>query len=477
VAAIAANPSLTAFFGPVFDSSIGGITTWRIGGFGALFTGLLSVMALLRHTRAEEESGRRELLGSTAIGRQAPLVAAVLTTLLAGLAIGVVAAAGLTVSGQPSAGAMAFGASFTMTGWVFAGLAAVAAQLTDSARSARIIALSVLGASYLIRMLADAADAAAWAVWVTPIGWAQRVRPFAGDAWSVVGLAVAVAAALLGFAVVLSARRDVGAGLLPTRLGPPSGPPGRGTPQALAWRLQRGVLMAWTVGFAAFGLVIGGITPGLADLVTTSPELSEIFDRLGGQRAITDGFLAAVIGFYALAAAGYAIQAALRLRTEELELRAELVLATATSRHGWVASHAAFALLGPVVLMAAAGVATALTYGLGVGDVWGQVARLVGASLSHLPAIWVLAGLTLALFGLRPRLVGLAWAVLTASFLITLLGAVLGLSQRLIDLSPFSHTPQLPGGPVSVVPLVWLVAVAAALAALGLGGAQRRDIG
>ena len=477
VAAIAANPSLTAFFGPVFEPSIGGITAWRIGGFGALFTGLFSLMTLLRHTRAEEESGRRELLGSTAIGRHAPLAAAVTATLAAGLAIGLAAASGLAATGQPLRGALAFGASFTMTGWVFTGLAAVAAQVTESARSARGMGLAVLGVSFLVRILADASDPLRWAVWATPLGWAQRVRPFAVEQWGVVGLAALVAAVLLTVAARLSAGRDVGAGLLPTRLGPASASPGLATPWALAWRLQRGVLLAWLAGFTAFGLVVGGITPGLADLVTGSEQLREIFERLGGQAAITDGFLAAVMGFYALAATGYAIQAVLRLRTEELELHAEFVLATATSRWAWVASHAVFALLGPVVLMAAAGLATAVAYGLGAADLGGQLSRLVGAALVHLPAVWVLAALALGLFGLRPQLAGLAWAALAASFLMTLLGAILQLGQWLVDLSPYSHVPRLPGGRLTAAPLLWLLLVGGILAGVGLRGAQRRDIG
>lgn len=44
------------------------------------------------------------------------------------------------------------------------------------------------------------------------------------------------------------------------------------------------------------------------------------------------------------------------------------------------------------------------------------------------------------------------------------------------DLSPFNHVPKLPGGEVTATPLVWLVAGAATLVAVGLAGFRRRDI-
>ena len=57
------------------------------------------------------------------------------------------------------------------------------------------------------------------------------------------------------------------------------------------------------------------------------------------------------------------------------------------------------------------------------------------------------------------------------------LGALLQLSHWVLDISPFTHVPKLPGGAVSAAPLVWLSLIAVALAAAGLVGLRRRDIG
>jgi ABC-2 type transport system permease protein len=43
--------------------------------------------------------------------------------------------------------------------------------------------------------------------------------------------------------------------------------------------------------------------------------------------------------------------------------------------------------------------------------------------------------------------------------------------------SPFTHIPKVPGGDVSVTPLIWLTAIVAVLTVAGLTGLRRRDIG
>lgn len=54
---------------------------------------------------------------------------------------------------------------------------------------------------------------------------------------------------------------------------------------------------------------------------------------------------------------------------------------------------------------------------------------------------------------------------------------VIQLSHRVLDISPFTHVPRLPGGTVSASPLLWLSVIAVALARAGLAGLRCRDIG
>ncbi|HEY1484462.1 MAG TPA: ABC transporter permease, partial [Micromonosporaceae bacterium] len=374
-----------------------------------------------------------------------------------------------------TAGSLAFGAALTVAGLVFAAVAAVAAQLTESGRTAIGIAASVLGVLYLLRAIGDSGPT--WATWISPVGWAMRVRPFAGDRWWLLLPSIAVVAVLTGVAYALAGRRDLGFGLMPQRPGPAQAAPGLRSTLALAWRLQRGTLIGWIVGAAVFGAVLGGAANGIAKAHLTDSQITDVLQRLGGSKGLVDAYLAAVIGITGLVIAAYAVQATLRLRAEESAGRLESVLATRASRIGWVLSHLAFAVLGTVVLLAVAGVCAGLAYGSAVHDVGGQTGRLLAAALVQAPAVWVLAGVGTVLFGLAPRLSALAWAALVACLVVLEVGEILGLSQWALDISPFAHVPKLPGSTFQAMPLVWLTVVAAALAGAGLVGFRRRDIG
>jgi ABC-2 type transport system permease protein len=234
--------------------------------------------------------------------------------------------------------------------------------------------------------------------------------------------------------------------------------------------------VSWTAGLALLGALIGSVASSVGDMARESTQLKDVLQRLGGEKGLSDAYIASAMVIFALAAAGYAIQATLRLRAEEESGRAELVLATAASRLRWATSHLLFGLLGPAVALLAAGTAEGLTYGLVGGDLGRQLPRVLAGALVQLPAVLVLSGIAMALFGLLPRLAPLSWAALAVAAFLVLFGPLLRLSQGLIDLAPFSHIPKVPGAAVSAAPLAWLLVIAAMLAAAGLAGFRRRDL-
>jgi ABC-2 type transport system permease protein len=478
-ATVVHNGGLKALTGPTFDlTSIGGLTAWRIGSSVGVLIGLMSIFTVVRHTRAEEQDGRLELIGAGVVGRHAPLAAAVALAVGMDLVIGAVIAVGMIALGQPVAGAVALGAEFASVGAAFAGIAAVAAQLTESSRAANGLASTVLGAAYLLRAVGDSATSSglSWLSWLSPIGWGQQIRPYAGERWWLLALPLGLAALTIWLAGVLVARRDLGAGLLPTRPGPAEAQH-LGSPLALAWRLQRGPLLGWLAAFAVAGLAFGGIAQDVAGLVNTSAQLQQIIAKLGGANGIVDSFLSAILGIVGLATAIFTVQAVLRLRAEEVGLRAEPVLATRVSRVAYATSHLTMALAGGAVLLAVVGTAMGLADGLRVGDVGGQVPRLLVAALVQVPAAWVLAAVAIALFGLLPSFSVGAWAALVVCLLLGQLGPALRLPQWAMDISPFTHVPKLPGGQLTGAPIGWLLVACVVLAVAGLIGFRRRDIG
>ena len=80
------------------------------------------------------------------------------------------------------------------------------------------------------------------------------------------------------------------------------------------------------------------------------------------------------------------------------------------------------------------------------------------------------------LFGLLPRLTPAAWGPLAICLLIGLTGAAVQVDQWVLDLSPFTHVPRLPGDTATATPLVTLAAIAAVLTLAGLAGLRRRDL-
>ncbi len=469
--------SLVALYGRIYDPpSVGGIALVKMGGMGAFFVALFAILVVVRHTRGEEEAGRLELLGATVVGRYAALTAALLVAIGASLALAAGAAIGLIATGLPADGSIAFGLAWAGVGISFAAVAGVTAQLTRSARTATGIAVAVLAGTYLMRAIGDTAHQAGPSAltWLSPIGWAQQVRPYAGDRWWVLLLSVALACAATAGAYVLLARRDLGAGLLPDRPGPPAAAASLRSPLALAWRLQRGALLGWAAGFTVLGLVFGNVASSIGDFAT--PEAQDLITKLGGVEGLVDAYIRVCLMVIGMAASAYGVQAAMRLRSEETGGRAESVLATATGRIGWAWSHVLIAVAGTTLLVAVGGAAAGIVRGVQTGDA-GKGGAMLGGALAQAPAACVITGIVVALFGLAPRFVVAGWGILAAFVLLGELGPLFELDQRVLDVSPFAHVPRIPGDGLVVMPLVMLTVLAALLILGGLAGFRRRDIG
>ena len=472
-AAIMASPAQRALYGQVYNTSIGAVGIWKAGMFHLLIA-VAVILTVIRHTRADEETGRTELIDSTAIGRYASLTAALTLCFGASIATGAIGAAGLLGTDIPAAGSLAFGAALACSGLVFTAVAAVAAQLSPSARVARGIAFAVLGTAFTLRAVGDAGSGTL--SWLSPLGWSLQVRPYAGDRFWVLLLHLATTAVLTVVAYRLLAGRDVGAGLIAERAGPGRAGQGLSSVAGLTWRLDRGAVLVWTVGLCLYGLLMGSVAHGVGDELGGSTAARDIVARMGGTSALEQAFLAVAFAMLGMVAAAFAISLTLRLHQEEAAQRAETTLSGAVSRTRWLASHLVAALAGSATAILIAGAAAGLVYGVAAGDVGGKLALVVGTAAVQLPAVWLLSAVTLALFGLTPRFTPVAWGVLVAFIALYLIGSLAQFPQWVLDLEPFAHTPRVGGGDFTAVPLLWLLAIDAALIMLGVIAFRRRDL-
>jgi ABC-2 type transport system permease protein len=479
VAGAAHNPALLSLYGPLFGNSLGALTAWRDSAILGLGVGLMSIFIFVRHTRADEETGRLELIGATVAGRHAPLASAIAVAVTANLVIGVTMAAAAIALGLPAVGSIAMVAGIVGCGLVFTAVAAVTAQLAQTGRTARGLAIGVLGVAFLLRAIGDSVGRGGprWLSWLSPIGWGELTRAFGAIRWWVLVLPV-LAAVVVGTAgAMLAAHRDYDAGIVAQRPGPATGSASLRTPLALAWRLQRGSFFAWVGGALVYGVVIGSSAKGIGALLG-SHEVKRILSNLGGHAGLTNAYLASILGFTGLVAAGYAVSTVLRLRSEEMDGHADPVLATGAGRISWAVSHLGIAAFGTVAAVLMVGLGAGLGYVSRSGGGGAEIGRLVAAGLVQAPAPLVIGGLAAALFGLAPKVsVSASWTVLGVVVVLLLVGATVQVSHWVMDVSPFTHLPKLPGGTVHPAPLIALCAIAVALAGAGLVGLRRRDIG
>jgi ABC-2 type transport system permease protein len=473
---VEANGATRAIYGRVYGpGSLGGLTAWRLLATAGALLVVFAVLLVIRHSRAEEEAGRVELLGAAVVGRAAPLAAAVLAAVTGVFAVAAVVVAGMIVMGLPALGALAFGAAWLGLGTVFGAVAAVTAQLSRSARTARGIALAIAAAYFLLRVIADAS--VSWLTWATPFGWAEQVRPFGGNRWLVLMLPAAVSAILFAAAFRIHARRDLGAGLLPQRPGPARAGWLLRSVSGLTVRLGRGSLLSWFVGMCVYGIVVGAIASSVDAFTNGSTATADLITKLGGRGGLVDAFLGASLGFGALATAAYGVTALVRARDEEASTRLEALLATRVGRLRWFGSHLGFALAGTGALLLGTGLSTGVVHGLRTDRPSYELRHVLAATAVQIPAVWLIIALGGVLLGCWPRATQAAWALVGICAAVTLLGPVVNAPQAVLDISPFTHLPANLGGALPVPAILWSLVLSAAAVAIALTGFRRRDIG
>jgi ABC-2 type transport system permease protein len=474
---IGANPAMKAMTGPGFgieNYTFGAMMANEYLGFMLIFVGLMTTFILVRHTRAEEETGRAELVRASAVGRYAPLAAALLTAAIASVALGLVVALGMGASGVESvdwSGSLLFGTTFTVTGLIFAGVAAVTAQVSPSGRAASGLAGATIGIAYTVRALGDTANNGL--SWLSPIGWMQQTRVYVDDRWWPMLLGIAAAGVLIAVAFALIDRRDLGAGLRAERTGAAAGSARLGTPGGFAWRLHRSSVIWWAVVLFLLGSTYGSAT-NVMESYADNEVLRQMMETVGGG-SLTESWLSLICAVLAIVATIFSVVAALRARREETDGRAEAVLATGVSRTRWLGSHVVVAMTGGLLMLLASGLGLGLGAAASTGDSrW--FSDLLGAQLAYTPALWATSALAVAVFGLVPRATMLSWALLGWSVFATYFGGLLQLPQWTINFSPYQHIPRMPAAEFSALPLAVLVGVAAALITVGLATFRRRDL-
>ncbi|MFV0405890.1 MAG: ABC transporter permease [Propioniciclava sp.] len=480
------NPAMRLFTGPGFGlgADTAGdalakqlIFTGVYWSYILIFVGLMSIFLISRHTRQDEQSGRAELIRASAVGRNAPLTSALVWVLICNVALGVLIVAALLAFDSPLSATVLLGVATVGFGLFFAGVTAVAVQVSGFSSSASGLAGAALGVSYLVRgfgdMLAGPDQHGTWLSWLSPFGWAQQTAVYVDNRWWPAALLFAGALLLGGAAYILQTQRDFGSGMLTVRAGRIRAAGWVRSPLSVAALILRGQAFWWSFALLIAAIMYGSFTGAMVDAFAQLPDLFQ--QLMGGSEGALEGYLTLTVVMFRIVLAGYVVLGIGKLRAEEREGRLESLLATPISPRTWLAGGLAVITATAAVLAAGLG-ALAGAFGTGVDADPDWILRGLQAGAAGIPAVLLVLGLAAMLYALHPRLVGLTWIPVVAGGFISLFGDLIRLPDWVRQMSPFEHTPQMPAQPFEWGPILIQTAIAGVLVAVALARIRVRNI-
>jgi ABC-2 type transport system permease protein len=481
-ATLGANPGIAALLGPARQiETVAGFTSWRTMAVLSVVGAIWALFLATRLLRGEEDAGRWELYlsGQTTRARAAGLAVAGLATGIAALWI-VTGAMTLAAGSSPKVrfsvtSSLYFATCLVAGAAMFLAIGALVSQAAANRRQANGLGAAVIGAAFLIRLVADSTSGLAWLRWASPLGWTENLQPLTGSRPLPFVPIVILTVGAVGASIVAAARRDLGASLLPSRDSRRAQLRLLGSPEGLAVRLVRPVALGWAAGLLVLGAVMGLVAKAAASAITSSPAVEQALRRIGGHgtgaKAYLGIALSTVAALIAFAAAGQ-VQAT---RTEESSGRLDHLLVGPVSRSRWLTGRVGVAgamafLLG---LLATAGAwAGAATQGGGVG-----FATMMDAGVNLVPPALCVLGIGILAYGFWPRLAAtVAYAVVAWSFVVQLVATFVTNNRLLVDSSVLAHIPPVPAAAPNWTAAGTLVVLG--LLTAGLGGLSfvRRDL-
>lgn len=483
-----ANPAILMLRGLPQGTGLAAVTFFEIFTFLALLAGLMSTFLAVRHSRAEEETGRAELVASTPAARILPTVATLIHGVLANVVLAIATGLGFMAAGLPAAGSFAAGAATGGAGISLLAVGLLLSQLMMTSRGANGFASAAVVLAYVLRGIGDATGTitgdgthmvSAWPTWLSPIGWGEQFDPYGADDWRPLLLQLGLAVVLMAVVFALQSARDSGAGLIAERPGRANARATLAGPLGLAWRLQWPTVLGWTVGGLFTGLLAGALGSVVSSSLANDPSMSNIRTAIGsigagGSGPLTQLFISAIFSIVGVLAAACATQTVIRLRQEEAGGAAEIMMSTPLSRVRWLFEFLLVGVIAIALVLLAAAIASGLS-ALSAGEDPARINDSFAAAAAQLPVALVYLGVLALVFVVLPSwTVPLAWTVLGLGAFIGIFGALIDLPKWVHDLSPFSHTPVVVGTP-DWTGGYWMLGIAVVAAAASAILIRRRD--
>ncbi|KRB36738.1 ABC transporter permease [Microbacterium sp. Root180] len=485
LAAALANPVILLFRGLPSGADEGAFMVFLIFPWLAILAAFMSTFLAVRHTRGDEEAGRAELVAATPAARSLPIVATAVHGVLANLLLAALTAGAFLAVGLDAEGSLLAGAAAGAVGVVFLGVGLFAAQLMRTSRGANSVAVWTVMATFVLAGIGNAIGTpsddltsmeSSWLAWLSPFGWGENTRAFDENLWWPAFLCLGVGIALAATSIALSSVRDLGGSFVAERLGRGAASAALSTPIALVWRLTRGAVLGWAVG----GLLTGMLSTSLASIVqevgAQNPAVEEILRQISGEGSIEQGTVTTFFTMLGVLAACCAVQIVCRARQEEAHGTAEPLLAAPVGRVRWLGDYLVVALVG-IVLVIAAAIGGAAIGIAGQDGEWDLMTTVLVTGAGQVAAASVFLVVTALAFVLVPRLtIPLGWTLVLVAMVLGLFGPLFGFPEWLVHLSPIAVTPTIDGNDVDLRGLWWLVLAAGVGAAASLALMRRREL-
>ncbi|NNN12988.1 MAG: hypothetical protein HKL81_04460 [Acidimicrobiaceae bacterium] len=359
---------------------------------------------------------------------------------------------------------------------VFASFALFSSQMTVTRRQASSWCGWLLAAGYILRMLADAKVGANWLIWVSPLGWVEKLAPLgAPDPVAFVPILLFSAVAII-FALYMAKVRDVGSGFFTPRGRKRSARSEKNFGHlGLGVRLFGSFVLAWLLAVAFTGFAIGMVADGAGSTMAGS-SIEDVFSRLGAKGANARGFLGVASLILGVMIEVFSASLVKETYEEEGTLRVEHFLLRRYRRGRWIWER--FALYVAALALASLVAGSALFIGASIGGAGLAMSTLLAAGVNLLPGGVFIQGIAMAAFGLVGSwATKAAYLVLGWSVLLELLGGISPINHWVMDSSILHQMSPAPASAVDWTSAAILVVVSLGLVALGGYSFNSRDLG
>ena len=494
------NPVMVSMMGPIYGADnytqgamySGMMLLWYI-----IAVAVMNVFLIVRHTRADEEYGRVEVVRSLPVGRLSNINAAMITAVIVNAVLAIFTGLGLAVIGIESmgfGGCMLYGAVSGAAGLVFAAITAVFCQLSHSTSGATGLSFFALGGFYMLRAVGDITANAEFLSLISPLGLAQRSQVFIANTPVPLIVLLIEAIVIAGVAYKLNSVRDMGQGFIPAKPGKSYAEKWMLSPFGLSLRLLRKSSIVWIVVMfllgASYGSVMGNIDQFIGgsseylSILGIDAEYAALLSDSEKNEFIVEGFGGYIASMMTLLCLVPVMLSALKIRSEEKLGRLENVISRSVSKQKYMLGFVTISFALSVVLQFAVvlGLYTATSAATETNPF--SFGKLLWANMAYLPAIWVVIGLIVLITGLFPKATAALWGYYGFVCLLAFMGNFDVFPVWVKAMSPMTHVPELRvtdtllygESNVSYVSLLVMTAIAALYVIVGFVQYGERDM-